>query len=182
MLFSLRSLILLTLGHKGELEHRTSKARFTRTNARSVPAQLSRIEQRERRIHTIRNNMRRSHPRPRSDTEDVASNPHVQYNIGQTQNSPIHVPTFLQKNEGDPAVKVCVRFIHSFLCTHKLAAVGFSPEVEEAFTPPYPRCASARSCIPTGGSCLCSGLLQRRMYPRTRPECHIPQERFNLSS
>jgi hypothetical protein len=30
----------------------------------------------------------------------------VQYNVGQSQKFAVHIPTFLQRNEGDPAVKV----------------------------------------------------------------------------
>jgi hypothetical protein len=28
--------------------------------------------------------------------------------MGKTQNSPIHIPTFLQKNDSDPAIKVSI--------------------------------------------------------------------------
>jgi hypothetical protein len=48
--------------------------------------------------------MRRSSPQ--TDTEEIVNDPLMQYNMGKTQNSPVHVPTFLQKNNGDPAVKV----------------------------------------------------------------------------
>jgi hypothetical protein len=34
------------------------------------------------------------------------SDPGLQYNMGQSQKFPVHIPTFLQRNEGDPAVKV----------------------------------------------------------------------------
>jgi hypothetical protein len=40
------------------------------------------------------------------EPEDVTHNPGVQYNIGKSQKCPVHIPTFLQKNEGDPAIKV----------------------------------------------------------------------------
>jgi hypothetical protein len=92
------------IGYQGELEHRTSKARYMRTNRRSVPTQLSKIERRQSRIHAIRERTHR--PSDQSPPEDVINNPQVQYNIGKAQNSPVHVPTFLQKNDGDPAVKV----------------------------------------------------------------------------
>jgi hypothetical protein len=65
---------------------------------------LSKIERRQRRIQTIREKMHRL-PRQANLPEDVVNNPRVQYNIGKTENFPVHVPTFLQKNDGDPAIK-----------------------------------------------------------------------------
>lgn len=96
---------LLTVDqHQSELEHRTSKARYVRTTGRSIPRELSKIERRERRIRLIREKMRRS-VAP-TDLEEIINDPRAQYNMGKTQNSPVHIPTFLQKNDGDPAVKV----------------------------------------------------------------------------
>jgi hypothetical protein len=95
---------LLTMGgHQSELEHRRSKARLPWTSGRSIPLQLSKIERRQRRICTIREQL---HSRSRMDLEDVVNDPQAQYNIGKTQNLPIHVPTLLQKNNDDPATKV----------------------------------------------------------------------------
>jgi hypothetical protein len=44
-------------------------------------------------------------PRQANPQEVIVNNPGVQYNIGKTENFPVHVPTFLQKNDGDPAIK-----------------------------------------------------------------------------
>jgi hypothetical protein len=100
-----RSLMLLIIhGRQSELEHRTSKARFRRTNGRLIPLQLSQIERRQRQIRTIREKL--CHPSQRTNEEDVTNDPKAQYNIGKTRNAPVHVPTFVQKNDGDPAVKV----------------------------------------------------------------------------
>ena len=88
---------------QSELEHRTSKARFHRTNGRLIPLQLSKIERRQRHIRAIRENL---YHLPGSETnldlENVANDPQLQYNIGKTENTPVHVPTFLQNNDGDP--------------------------------------------------------------------------------
>ncbi|TDL14712.1 hypothetical protein BD410DRAFT_696303, partial [Rickenella mellea] len=86
-----------------ELEHRTSKTRYTRTGGKSVPLQLSRIEQRERRIRAIRQNISSTPSQVDPDIPD--DNPARQYNMGLTENFPIHMPTFLHKNGDDPAVK-----------------------------------------------------------------------------
>jgi hypothetical protein len=91
--------------HQSELEHRTSKSRLPWTNGRSIPHQLAKIERRQRRIRTIREKLQRS--RPQVETEDVANDPRVQYSMGKSQKWPVHVPTFLKKNDGDPAIKVC---------------------------------------------------------------------------
>jgi hypothetical protein len=39
------------------------------------------------------------------DAEDIVSDPAAQYNIGKSQKLSVHIPTFLQKNEADPAIK-----------------------------------------------------------------------------
>jgi hypothetical protein len=73
---------------QSELEHRTSKARFLRTNGRLIPPQLSKIERRQRHIRAIRENL---HHLPGSETnldlENVANDPQLQYNIGKTENT-----------------------------------------------------------------------------------------------
>jgi hypothetical protein len=51
-------------------------------------------------------NRRRLSPPSEIEPEDVTHDPGVQYNIGKSQKRPVHIPTFLQKNEGDPAIKV----------------------------------------------------------------------------
>ena len=108
-------IMLLIIGeHQSELEHRTSKARYLRTPGRSIPKELSKIERRERRIRMIREKMHHSAFQT-DQKEEIGNDLRAQYNMGKTQNSPVHVPTFLQKNDGDPAVRVSVsRF--SFIC------------------------------------------------------------------
>jgi hypothetical protein len=95
---------MLTI-EQSEREHRTSKGRFARTSGRSVPQQLSKIEQRQRTIRMIRHNF---NPSPSLlETEDiVALNSTFRYNIGSSEKLPVHIPTFLQRNDSDPAVKV----------------------------------------------------------------------------
>jgi hypothetical protein len=122
-----------------ELEHRTSKSRYLRTSRRSVPQQLSRIERRQRRINTVRERLQCS---PVSDP--LVNNPRMQYNIGESQKCPVHIPTFLQKNEGDPAVKVRPTSSASHPVTDTSAAELFL-EIEGAFTSPYSRGASPGS-------------------------------------
>ena len=48
--------------------------------------------------------MNKSHSQ--TEQEDIAINLGVHYNIGTSQKHPVHIPTFLQWNHGDLAVKV----------------------------------------------------------------------------
>lgn len=100
-LCSALGLPLLTHKYQPEREHITSKDRFDRTSGREINSQMAKIEQRERRLSGIRERSGRSPP------EKIVNDPQVQYNIGKTQNSPVHLPTFLQRNDRDPAIKVC---------------------------------------------------------------------------
>ena len=96
--------MLISTIYQSEREHRTSKGRHIRTNGRSIPQQLSKIEQRQRRIRMIRENLNTSHRQ--RDPEGINVDPNTSYNMGTSQNFPVHIPTFLQRNEGDPAIKV----------------------------------------------------------------------------
>jgi hypothetical protein len=91
--------------HESEREHRTSKARFLRTSGRSIPKQLSVIERRQRRVRTIRQNLDGRHSQIEPEAV-IANDPGIQYEMGESENFPVHVPTFLQRNEGDPAINV----------------------------------------------------------------------------
>jgi hypothetical protein len=98
--------LLTTSIYQSEREHRTSKARFVRTSGRSIPCQIAKIETRERRIRMIRDKLRHPSARPPAEPDDIINDPQVQYNMGKSQKSPVHIPTFLRKNADDPAVKV----------------------------------------------------------------------------
>ena len=80
------------------------KARFLWTNGRTISQQLSTIERQQHRIKTIRKKLHGSSSQV--EEEETTSNPSVQYNMGKLEKFPVHIPTFLQTNEGDPAVKV----------------------------------------------------------------------------
>jgi phosphopantetheine adenylyltransferase len=96
--------LIFIIYDQSEREHQTSKGRHARTNGRSIPQQLSKIEQRQRRIRMIRENLNGSHLQ--RDLEHIVVDPNTRYNMGTSQNFPVHIPTFLQRNEGDPAIKV----------------------------------------------------------------------------
>jgi len=80
------------------------KGRHLRTNGRSMPCQLSQIEQRQCQIHMICDNLNVSGSQ--IEPESIVIDPGAHYNMGTSQNFPVHIPTFLQWNKGDPAVQM----------------------------------------------------------------------------
>lgn len=88
---------------KGELEHRTPKARYKRTDKKVFVRQLAQIERREARLRRIR---ARTDNSVQYQEDPMASTPQQHHHIGISQNHWQHVGTFLQGNAGDPAVLV----------------------------------------------------------------------------
>jgi hypothetical protein len=99
-----------------------------------VPEQLARVERRQRRIKAIRENVNgsSSQKEPKEPEEDLSNgDPGLQYNMGQSQKFPVHIPTFLQRNEGDPAVKHFLQKLREHLlpriqAAHLQEAASFS--------------------------------------------------------
>lgn len=97
---------------QGELEHRTSKARYKRTDKKDFVRQLAKIERREARLRRLRAKL--SDGGQPQDEETVAADPLKHHHIGRSQNNYHHIGTFLHNNAADPAVKVgVVRVIDS---------------------------------------------------------------------
>jgi hypothetical protein len=90
---------------KGELEHRSPKARYTRTSRKHFIKQLTQIERRQARIRRIHEQHHKC-GKPQNEQVQVASTPDVHHVIGKSQNHPKHITLFLRKHAGDPAVKV----------------------------------------------------------------------------
>src|SRR5882762_4566174 len=96
-------ILLMLLGSaQMELEHRTPKARYKRTDKKLFIKQLARIERRETRLRRIRTRLSRD----RSTDEKVPNTPHGHHHIGTSQNQFEHIGTFLSRNSGDLATKV----------------------------------------------------------------------------
>ena len=93
---------------QSKLEHWSSKAHYPCTSGQVFTVQLSKIERRQHKIQEIHQKMnpKQAHKLWTELNDDEAGNPCLQYNIGKNQNSPVHLPTFLWKNEVDPALKV----------------------------------------------------------------------------
>ena len=90
---------------QGELKHRISKVRFTRTSRKGYVSQLASIERRQARIRRIR--MRRNALNLADPVPNRAEEHHV---IGLSQNFPEDLTRFMQTNMGDPAVRVSSQF------------------------------------------------------------------------
>lgn len=88
---------------KSELEHRTSKARYRRTSRKDFVKQMTQIERRQTRIRRIREKL--AHTEYARD-EDASTSPGAHHHIGKSQNNPEHFGRFLERNSGDPAIKV----------------------------------------------------------------------------
>ncbi|KIK32395.1 hypothetical protein CY34DRAFT_101573 [Suillus luteus UH-Slu-Lm8-n1] len=98
----------------GELEHRTSKARYHRTDKKGFVKQITSIERREARIHRIRD---RQSPHGTVIDEEVATSPEARFHVGKSQNYPENIPLFLQRHLGDPAIKDFLPKLQHFLLT-----------------------------------------------------------------
>lgn len=83
-------------------------------------------------------NLQQAH-KPQTDSNDnETGSPHLQYNIGKNQNSPVHLPTFLRKNEGDPALKVRQLLVHCscpYLCYLTLSTQDFLRKLRKHLLP-----------------------------------------------
>jgi hypothetical protein len=90
--------------YQGELEHRTSKSRYTRTSRKNFLKQMAQIERRQARIRRIKDRIYKSGNA--FSSEQSACNLDTHTKIGVSENDPQHIGLFLQKYTGDPAVKV----------------------------------------------------------------------------
>jgi hypothetical protein len=64
------------------------------------------------------------------ELEDVTHDPEVQCNIGRSQKCPVHMPTFLQKNKGDPTINVSVLHILLLLTCNNSSEAEFFAKVK----------------------------------------------------
>jgi hypothetical protein len=98
---------------QGELEHRLPKSRYTRTSRKGVLKQITQIERRQTRLRRIRTRYRKA---GKPLAEDVATSIEAHHVIGVSQNFPDTISVFLQKNRGDPAIKViCIVILFKYL-------------------------------------------------------------------
>jgi len=73
----------------------------------------------------------------------MAADPGVRYNMGISQKFPVHIPTFLQQNAGDPAIRVSGSF--TFACALSSSGIEFLLKVTRSPTASSSSRALARS-------------------------------------
>jgi hypothetical protein len=104
--------------HQGELEHRRVKKFFSRTNKKQYQRQITKHEQRERRLHQMQTGNQPTLKRSASSTPALAfhdsdplpfTDPAVHYHMSQSQRHYIDVTSWLADNKQDPALKVIER-------------------------------------------------------------------------
>lgn len=105
---------------QGELEHRTPKSRYKRTDKRAYVKQLTRIERRQTRIRRIKEKLYGV-----AQVEDVARSFDVHHHIGKSENLFRHIGTFLEENSNDPAVKV--KLLYNLEDSHLIKNTGILP-------------------------------------------------------
>lgn len=88
-----------------ELEHRSPKSRYLRTNRKYFEKQLGSIERRQARIRRIRqklsNSSRETFVHEKGPVLSTSA-----YHIGKTQNHPVDLGVYARDYCRDPAVKV----------------------------------------------------------------------------
>jgi hypothetical protein len=88
---------------QGELEHRTSKARYCRTDRKEFVKQMASIERREAHILSIQD---KELLQGAAVEEEVATSPEAHFHVRKSQNFLENIPLFLKWHAGDPAIKV----------------------------------------------------------------------------
>lgn len=84
---------------QSELEHRTSKARYQRTDHKDYVQQMTHIERRQHRLRQMREMHGIEH-------EDVPKTLEPHHHIGASESAYEYMGLFLRQRSGDPAVKV----------------------------------------------------------------------------
>jgi hypothetical protein len=99
------NLPLLMAVTQGELEHRTSKARYGRTSRKDYIRKMARLERRQSRLHHIREKLGTQKTMMDNEAASTAT-PDLHHHIGKSQNSPLHIGTYVQRYANDLAIKV----------------------------------------------------------------------------
>lgn len=92
-----------------ELEHKSPKSRYLRTNRKNFEKELGCIERRQTRIRRIRQKLDESKAiRDVLTHEKRPESLDCDYHIGKTQDHPLDLGIFAQEKRRDPAAKVCI--------------------------------------------------------------------------
>jgi hypothetical protein len=96
---------------QGEVEHKKSKSRYSRTSRKpGFEGQIAKIERRQYRISRLMETRMKRRGTLTAQlgliSDPLSKNLDSEYSVGKSQNLPLNVYDFLQKHEGDPAVAV----------------------------------------------------------------------------
>ncbi|KAG0706560.1 hypothetical protein DFH29DRAFT_995942 [Suillus ampliporus] len=104
----------------GELEHRTGKRRYLRTDRKSFIRQLTQIERRQTRIRCIKNCL--EEPRASEAADSMTYKPCIHHHIGLSEKSNDDIGSYLRLHEGDPAMKNYFSRLKEHLLLHILTS------------------------------------------------------------
>ncbi|KAG2102865.1 uncharacterized protein F5147DRAFT_580776, partial [Suillus discolor] len=114
----------------GELEHRTPKCGYCRTDRRDFVHQLAQIERCQTRLRCIKQRQRKRTPDVKSD--ETASDPQLHHHIGKSEKIFEEFGHYLRSHAGDPAMKDFLPCLKD----HIMDRIRISePSLE---TPPHP--------------------------------------------
>ncbi|KIK34655.1 hypothetical protein CY34DRAFT_97579 [Suillus luteus UH-Slu-Lm8-n1] len=88
---------------QGELEHRTPKGRYHRTDRRTFVRQLTQIERRQARLRRIK--QQQQQPASRVELQEMATDPKLQHHIGQSERIYDDFGQYLRNHKGDPTMQ-----------------------------------------------------------------------------
>lgn len=93
---------------------------------------MTQIERRQARIRRICERLNTNSKSKTTADPETAMSPEARYHIGKTQNEPEHLVHFVQKNTGDPAVKVNFIPMSSVRMGIYIPIIGFHSSTEGA--------------------------------------------------
>ena len=89
---------------KGEMQHKRVKRLYAMTNKRNAAKDVSKLEAQQRKVKSLYSKLNKDH----EDLPQTA--PEAHYHMAQSRKNWIHLPSWLNENEGDPALTVsCFR-------------------------------------------------------------------------
>ncbi|KAG2345692.1 hypothetical protein BDR05DRAFT_974997 [Suillus weaverae] len=130
----------------GELEHRSPKGRYCRTDRNMFVRQLTQIECREACLHRIK----QCHQDgvPRTDVHEIANDPKLHHHIGQSERIYDEFGQYLRNHTGDPAMKISsfrpAQFKHNQIYHHNIARFNYTTynvqRAQDVVNPRTPHC------------------------------------------
>ncbi|KAG6904162.1 hypothetical protein DXG01_012165, partial [Tephrocybe rancida] len=119
----------------GELEHRTVKARYSRTDHKEFTRQVARIERRQARVRRIERSTKAIESFEDDMTVTEANGSEVHHLIGKTENLPTHIGQHVNEHFGDPAVQGFIPKLKKHLLPRVQALLAQEPSHADLSAP-----------------------------------------------